>query len=363
MVQPFRVLHVPGRTPYSRKLHGEGICIVNQTTIGSCTVPRDVTFAWIEQHDSLGFFDVLHIQSLELAAIPTIQCVLEKCARKRKGIVVSIHETEPMFPNEGSDFPARVRLACSFAKSAITLTACAARKIVDQFGIDRRMVRVVPHGLVLPPSHSLWHLEPERNSQCTIGMFGGFRPNRSFLTAAVNALRGMGSADLRVRLLSRGLSPIELVASSEAWQLASLAACDHRLEFDVRPFPSDDEIAEFVHALDILVLPYLYGTHSGQLELAMDLGVPVIIPDLGCFKAQWEVHSAFVSEPYWCDYQPEEPYSYGTPFLEALRNAHSSWMRETSKTFNRAAFHEIRKEEHTAIIEAHRTIYADAMNT
>lgn len=34
------------------------------------------------------------------------------------------------------------------------------------------------------------------------------------------------------------------------------------------------------------MLPYAFGTHSGWLEMCRDLGVPVAVPDLGCFADQ-----------------------------------------------------------------------------
>jgi len=361
MAKPLRVLHVPGRTPYARKLLPEGAVIVNQTRIGSRAVPRDATFAWIEAQDAMDFFDVLHVQSLEFASVESIRCVLERCGREKKGIVAAIHETEPLFPERGTDFPARVRLISELASCIVTLTTSARRDIMERYGIPESKLRVVPHGPVLPLSHPLWRAQPGRNSRCTIGMFGGFRPNRSFLAGAVNALYGLSSAEILVRLLTRGLNPVELAPGSEVWQFASLAATDPRLVLELLPFPSDDEIASFVHSLDILLLPYLYGTHSGQLELAMDLGVPVVIPDIGCYRAQWELHSSLVPEPHWFTYSPGDPYSFGGPFLEALRDAHARWSRGQPPAFDRAAFHAVREREQGTLLEAHRVIYSQAV--
>jgi glycosyltransferase involved in cell wall biosynthesis len=49
---------------------------------------------------------------------------------------------------------------------------------------------------------------------------------------------------------------------------------------------ADAELYEDLRSLDVTVLPYAFGTHSGWLEMCRDLGVPVAVPDLGCFAGQ-----------------------------------------------------------------------------
>ena len=285
MQKPLRILHIPGRTPYARKLRGDTFSIINETTSNGVAVPRDASFEWVRRQATLDFFDVLHIQSLELAELPAIEEVLQRAASKGKGIVITIHDAGPLFPDDGDAFAKGINLACKFAKGVVTLTDCARQEISSRFGLSSANISIIPHGSVLPISHHLWTRKSVRNQFFSLGMFGGVRPNRSFLTATVNALYGLESEVVRVKILSRGLNPIELEYGSEGLQLAFLAASDPRLSFKLSPFPDDDEIADFVSSLDVLVLPYLFGTHSGQLELAMDLGVRVIAPGFGGFAS------------------------------------------------------------------------------
>ena len=361
MGNAIRVLHVPGRTPYSRKLRGPGVAIVNETTSAGVSVPRDASFDWINRQTSLGFFDVLHVQSVELAKISAIQKTLDRCVADRKSIVVTVHDVEPLFPEDGEDFVSRVRLVCHFASAVIALTKRSGEEIAKRFGVVGEKVQVVPHGPVLSLRHALWKKKRKRNRLFTVGMFGGVRPNRSFLAAAVNALYGLESQDVRVRILSRGLNPIELGPASEALELVALAGRDARLSLELLPFPSDDEIARFVHSLDLLVLPYLCGTHSGQLELAFDLGVPVVAPAFGCYRDQWRLHQDSLSEPFWLESNPADPYSYGAPMLATLRAAHTGW-RKKKITTRKARFAADRRREQEAILRAHADIYARAIS-
>ncbi|GAA5154208.1 hypothetical protein GCM10023340_37350 [Nocardioides marinquilinus] len=49
---------------------------------------------------------------------------------------------------------------------------------------------------------------------------------------------------------------------------------------------SDDELWQRLAALDVAVLPYRYGTHSGWLEACHDLGTRVLAPSHGHYAAQ-----------------------------------------------------------------------------
>lgn len=49
---------------------------------------------------------------------------------------------------------------------------------------------------------------------------------------------------------------------------------------------SADELRAAIVAADGLLLPYRWGTHSGMVELAADLGVPVLASDVGYLSQQ-----------------------------------------------------------------------------
>jgi hypothetical protein len=363
MTAPLRILHVPGRTPYARKLRGPRAVLVNETDVAGEVVPRDTSFAWLDRRPDLGFFDVLHVQSLELAEADVIERTLARCVEERKGVVFTLHDVEPLFPDPSRTFDRKVRAACGAAGAVVTLTERARELAAARFGVEASRIEVVPHGPVLPAGHPMWSPQPVRNGRFTLGMFGGLRPNRTFLTPTVNALFGLDEREVRVRILSRGLNPIEVAPDSEGFQLVLLAGRDPRLSLELLPFPTDDEVATFVASLDALVLAYHCGTHSGQLELAMDLGVPVVVPSIGCYADQWRLHADSVPEPYWYECLADDPYSSGGPMLRALRAAHERWRRgSTTRTAaERARFQEVRRMELEGIVRAHEALYARVM--
>src|SRR5206468_2013009 len=67
-----------------------------------------------------------------------------------------------------------------------------------------------------------------------------------------------------------------------------LASTAGRGDIDLRVHDclSDEELWAYLENLDVSVLPYRFGTHSGWLEACHDLGTTVIAPSCGYFAEQ-----------------------------------------------------------------------------
>ncbi|MCW2757400.1 MAG: hypothetical protein JWO46_1146, partial [Nocardioidaceae bacterium] len=61
------------------------------------------------------------------------------------------------------------------------------------------------------------------------------------------------------------------------------------VEVHVHDFFSDADLWEYLSSLDVSVLPYRFGTHSGWLEACRDLGTTVLAPDCGFYADQGPV--------------------------------------------------------------------------
>ena len=59
-----------------------------------------------------------------------------------------------------------------------------------------------------------------------------------------------------------------------------------RVELREHDYFSDDELWDYLNALDVSVLPYRFGTHSGWLEACFDLGTAVVAPSCGFYAEQ-----------------------------------------------------------------------------
>jgi hypothetical protein len=67
-----------------------------------------------------------------------------------------------------------------------------------------------------------------------------------------------------------------------------LAGAANRSEIDLRVHDclTDDQLWQYLEGLDVSVLPYRFGTHSGWLEACHDLGTTVVAPDCGYIGEQ-----------------------------------------------------------------------------
>ena len=170
------------------------------------------------------------------------------------------------------------------AAELITLTPGAATEIARRFG---RVPTVLPHPSVLgrPPAPDVasepglvvLHLKSlRRNLQ---------DPERVVRAAAA----GARDADGRLRV---DLHP-EVAKDPRLAPL--LAAPPAGVEFFEHPRFDDSELERYLRRAQVTVLPHRWGTHSGWLELARDLGTRVVAPDCGYYAEQWSEVITYVN--------------------------------------------------------------------
>ncbi|MFL6109717.1 MAG: glycosyltransferase family 1 protein, partial [Marmoricola sp.] len=81
--------------------------------------------------------------------------------------------------------------------------------------------------------------------------------------------------------------------------LADLLAWASRrgpVELRVHDYLSDDELWDYLASLDVSVLPYRFGTHSGWLEACRDLSTTVVAPTCGFYDQQGPVLGYLLDE-------------------------------------------------------------------
>ena len=68
------------------------------------------------------------------------------------------------------------------------------------------------------------------------------------------------------------------------------------IELHVHDYFTDDELYDYLAGLDVSVLPYRFGSHSGWLEACYDLGTAVVAPTCGFYASQRDVVESFVMD-------------------------------------------------------------------
>ncbi|MFB6847948.1 hypothetical protein ACFCXS_24275 [Streptomyces sp. NPDC056373] len=349
-----RVVHLPARTPYAWKLQSRDFHIVNGTEIPSGdTVPAAVTAAWLLEHGPLTWLDVLHLHHIDFEDLATLERLLDECLNHGVNVVFTAHDTRPMV-GSAEDFTARLRMLHSAEVSWVCLTEGSVAALAVVLGEPPRAT-VIPHGYVAAPE-SLAGLERESSSSAArYLMFGASRASRDQLSTMANWSLGITDPHSTLHVLLRAFSPADFADGGRAPLLLETARCDPRIRLTMRPYPTDEEVVRAGLASDSLLLPYLWGSHSGQLELAFDLNLLPVCSLTGHLPEQYERHKGLVEEPEWFDWSQGHPNLFGEKFLTALEKA-AARLDTKPRRLDRE-FLEYRAQEHRTILDDYARVY------
>lgn len=349
-----RVVHLPARTPFAWKLRSRDFHILNETEIrGGETVPAAVGAQWLLEHRPLDWLDVLHLHHIDFEDVTTLERLLDACLEEGVNVVCTAHDTRPMV-GSADDFVDRLRTLHSAEVGWVCLTEGSVTKLTELIG-ERPEAAVIPHGYVAAPE-SLVDLEREPSSSAgRYLMFGASRASRDQLSTMANW--SLGTTDPRgtLQLLLRAFSPADFAEGGRAPLLLETARRDPRIRLTMRPYPTNEEVAQAGLASDALLLPYLWGSHSGQLELAFDLNLLPVCSLTGHLPEQYERHKGMVEEPEWFDWSHGHPNLFGEKFLTALENA-TARLSRGPRLLDRG-FLEYRAHEHKTILADYALVY------
>lgn len=359
-----RVLHIPCHTPYVRKLSGPLCRVVNGAKgTHSSVVPDHASLSWLRQQSSLSFFDLIHIHFFEAEPVETICHALERCTRERKAIVLTVHDLCPVFSQDTAAFKERLSVLCSASNAIIALTPESAERLEHDVGKRHsNKIAVIPHGYVLHPEHKSARCAGSRNGLVEFALFGSLRANRATFVTVANWLLAIDPSVARLNLLLRPLGPDdpETERSEARTVLALLQHNTENINAVITSIPDDDALASFLTTSDVLIMPYTRGTHSGQLELAFDLGMVPLITTAGFYADQWEYARAHVQEPVWVDWADGARHLYGSrlvdAFSTAIKQVHARNTRPTADSFKAH-----RLTEHNLILAAYRDLYSKSL--
>ncbi|GEM_PF-6716467 len=341
-----RVFHVPSHLAYVAKLADEGFTPVPAPSGGPLRV------AGLLALSSWDWFDVLHLHTVELASGDELRALAKRARREGKRFVATVHDLQPNIESDVVEFGAKLDLVLDRAEAAATLTEAAHRQLAARGLLGP--CEVVPHGTALPLD-----VLGSISGQPGYGLaaFGALRPNRD-LIGLVDAWQLLPEgARPPLRILLRDVTDED--ERRDAATLAALrkAAARHEdLALDVqRGFVDAVELVAWLRRSHVLVLPYRCVTHSGQLEVARDVGLGVLAPDVLTLRDQLGPDQV----PAWpVTWVPSETVGDAESFAALLLAASSQ--RSVSEEYLRT-FREFRVAEHQSIVDAHAKLYKAAL--
>jgi len=292
-----RVVAIPASHPYVRQTgSAPGVEILPDPPVpgapdGVWWPPAALDPSWIRAN--AGAADLLHVhfgtESFDAGH-------LTECIEAAHGVgwpvVFTAHDLEhPQLVGQVA-YRAQLDELMRGADAVITLTHGAADDIRDRWG---RAATVISHPSILDttdiplgsPSDEVRigvHLKDLRPNVDAVGTVQA-------LIRAIDGLRTRGIpavAEIRMHRTVRAPETRDAVRELTATAMHTTLIEHERLD--------DEDLARTLSRLDVCVLPYRHGSHSGWLELCWDLAVPVAAPALGYFGGQHDDGSVAVFE-------------------------------------------------------------------
>ncbi|KQU59089.1 hypothetical protein ASG84_15430 [Rhodococcus sp. Leaf278] len=252
--------------------------------------PRLLDARWLAEQTDVQF-DVLHVHfGFETFGPEELARTVEHLRANRQAFVLTVHDLHNPHVADNADHLRQLDVLVPGADAVITLTEGAAAWIHDRWGVR---ATVVEHPHVVPLERM--KRARLRSNSFVIGVHAkNLRSNMDPLTvmdAVVEAARSLPDATVRLDIDQ------DVFESSSHWYSPTIGAklLDYNTfpDVDVRVHQrfDDGELWDYLTEIDVSLLPYRFGTHSGWLEACRDLGTTVVASDCGFYSDQAPVHS------------------------------------------------------------------------
>lgn len=213
-----------------------------------------------------------------LAALASLQCPL----------VYTVHDLTNPHLLDQRHHSEQVALLVRAADALITLTPGAARVIAERWSRD---ALVLPHPHVAPLP-VVARPRPPRGPNPVIGLhLKSLRPSTDSraVAALLDAVNATPDTVFRVDVHEEAMRADFVRHDTDLTRDLTRWADEGRLRLAVHPRFSDDQLWDYLQCLDVAVLPYRSGTHSGWVEACHDVGTAVVAPAMGFWAEQQPV--------------------------------------------------------------------------
>ena len=239
-------------------------------------------------------FDVFHLHFGFDASPPGQLRELVRTLRDRgKPLVFTVHDLRNPHHVDRSLHDGQLDVLVPAADELVTLTPGAAAEIDRRWG---RTAQVLPHPHVVDLQVMAVSLRvrpkwPDRRFRVGLHL-KSLRPSMDplrILPTLVSTVADLDGAVLQVNGHRDVFDPAGAHHDAELVAFLRHEERRGRLELAVHDYLSDAALWSYLTSLDVSVLPYRFGTHSGWLEACRDLQTTVVAPSCGFFAEQGPV--------------------------------------------------------------------------
>ena len=300
---------------------------------------------WVRAHADE--FDIMHVHfGFDHLPPDTLRQLVDALRECRKPLVLTVHDLRNPHHRDPGLHDAQLGVLVPAADAVITLTPGAADEIRQRWA---RNATVLPHPHVVDEP-ALSRRRPGHDGMVVGVHVKSLRANMDPLpvieriAADLPALPGTSlRVDAHTDVMRQGSARHARRVAGRLARMSDAGVVDLR----VHDYFTDDELWEYLSSLDVSVLPYRFGTHSGWLEACFDLGTTVLAPDCGYYAEQRPCVTYAV--PGTTGSNPQVP-----TLTEALLRVHEerpAWRADPDG----------RHAERRWLAEAHEAIYAGVL--
>ena len=240
--------------------------------------------AWVRAHaDDV---DVVHLHfGTEGHSLEQLRDWLGALDEAGMPLVLTVHDlTHPQLADQ-THYEEQLDLLVPAADAVLTLTMGAADEVGRRWG---RRPAVVPHPHVVP-LELVGAPRPDHDGLVVGLHLKSLRPNLDPLPVLAPLREAVGrvpGAELVVHahpeVTDPGFTRYDAAVHAELERLAA----DGRTRVVMTERMDDDQLWDYLRGLDVSVLAYAWGTHSGWVEACRDLGTWAIAPEVGFVAEQ-----------------------------------------------------------------------------
>lgn len=341
---PLSVASAPRRHVYTRHLCHPAVPVRHVATPDATYRAAQVMDpVWVEANAQQ--IDVAHVH-FGFGDVPMPQVRAWRAALRRHGIplVHTVHDITNPHVEDQQGHVRRRDLLLQEADALVTLTPRAATVVQRLCG--RRPV-VVPHPHVVDLGRMARPRRRRDPSRLVVGLHAkDHRPGIDALPWLEALLEVM--ADRHDMVLRLDLRPRMAERRPDLHRRLHALSTHPRVQVHHTGYWPDPLLWDYLQALDLVVLPYRLGTHSGWAEACVDLGTPVLAP----------AHLALADQhpPPWIRAVPVGP---SGPDVEALAAAVDAVRLGPEPTPAPARW---RAAQRQAVARAHERLYRDLLD-
>lgn len=239
---------------------------------------------WVRAHQAE--FDLMHVHFGFDASDPSALVALgDALAEARRPLVMTVHDLRNPHHADRETHDRHLEALLPAASKVFTLTSGAAAEIRERYGVT---AEVTPHPHVFS-FDDVAAPRPE-SEHFTIGVHcKSLRASMSplpIIKSIAAMLPEYPGGVLRVDAHTDIMTPGFRRYDHELAVVLRDLAASGRIDLRVHDYFTDDELRDYFRSIDVSVLPYRFGTHSGWAEGCYDLGTGVIAPNRGYYLEQ-----------------------------------------------------------------------------